>query len=104
MGTDGKDFFVRMTRFVRDDIRLGVNLNYQRRNYYDFYGVAPETKREIATDLTWWLTSKTQLMFGYTFQRIYNPGTITAIAPYAETFTTGRATNHLLWSMISVQF
>jgi hypothetical protein len=105
MGTDAKDFFVRTTRYLTDDIQLGINFNRQRRNLLSYGGPSPEKKTEIALDLTWWLTSRTQLTIGHTYQRIENPGQITSIDPFVETFESGvTSTNHFLWTNLSVEF
>ena len=102
MGTDGIDFFVRTTRFLTDSIRLGANFNIQER---DRGRPVHEKKREAAVDLTWWWSSRTQFTFGYTYQRIENPGQITMIAPFVETFAAGVvAKNHFLWASMAVQF
>ena len=44
-------------------------------------------------------------MAGYTFQRLTNPGQVSAIAPFMETFAAGvTAKNHLLWTSVTMQF
>lgn len=102
MGTDAKDFFVRTTRYLTDDIQLGVNFNLQRR---DLLGPSPEKKTETALDLNWWLSSQMQLTLGYTYQRIQNPGQITSINPFVETFASSvTSTNHFLWTNLAVEF
>jgi hypothetical protein len=102
MGTDGIDFFVRTTRFLTDSIQLGANFNIQER---DRGQPIHEKKREAAVDLTWWWSAKTQLAFGYTYQRIENPGQIVNIAPFVENFASGvTAKNHLLWTSMTMQF
>lgn len=102
MGTDAKDFFVRTTRYLTDEIQIGVNFNLQRR---DLLGPSPERKTETAADLTWWLSSQMQLTLGYTYQRIQNPGQITSINPFVETFASGvTSTNHFLWTNLAVEF
>ena len=102
MGTDAIDFFVRTTRFLTDSIQLGANFNIQQRGRSQ---PVHEKKREAAIDLTWWWSSRIQFMFGYTYQRIENPGQITMIAPFVETFAAGVvAKNHFLWTTMAVQF
>jgi len=102
MGADAKDFFVRTTRYLTDDIQLGVNFNLQRR---DLLGPYPERKTETALDLNWWLSSQMQLTLGYTYQRIQNPGQITSINPFVETFASSvTSTNHFLWTNLAVEF
>ena len=102
MGTDAIDLFVRTTRYLSDDLQLGANFNLQERDR----GQSPhETKREAAVDLTWWLSDQTQLTIGYTHQRIKNPGQITSINPFDETFANNvTSNNHLLWTSLAVQF
>lgn len=102
MGTDAQDIFVRTTRLVSDNLQIGVNLNLQRRGA----GQSPhESKKEFAADFTWWLSDRTQFTFGYTYQRIKNPGQITGINPFVETFTSGvTASNHLLSTSLAVAF
>ncbi len=102
MGTDAIDVFVRTTRYLTDDLQLGANFNLQERDR----GQSPhETKREAAVDLTWWVSPKIEFTAGYTYQRIKNPGEITSINPFAETFTGGvTSTNHFLWTNLAVQF
>ncbi|GMV50545.1 MAG: hypothetical protein NBKEAIPA_03081 [Nitrospirae bacterium] len=102
MGTDGIDFFVRSTRYLTDVLQLGANFNIQER---DRGQPIHERKREAALDLTWWYSSRTQFTVGYTFQRLKNPGQISAITPFAETFAAGVETsNHLFWTSLAVQF
>lgn len=102
MGTDAKDLFIRTTRYLTDNIRLGANINLQRR---DLLGPSPEQKIETAFDLTWWLSARTQFIVGYTHQRVKNPGQITDINPFIETFASGvTATNHLLWTSLVSEF
>jgi hypothetical protein len=102
MGTDGIDFFVRTTRYMTDDLQVGANFNLQER----WRGQAnQERKWEAAVDLTWWLSARTQFVVGYTHQRITNPGQITDINPFVETFAAGiTATNHLLWTSLVTEF
>jgi hypothetical protein len=64
-----------------------------------------EHKREVALDLTWWLSRQMQVACGYTYQRIKNPGQINSVTPFAETFASGvTATNHLLWTSLTMEF
>jgi hypothetical protein len=102
MGTDGIDFFVRTTRSLTETLRMGTNLNIQER---DRGQPVHETKREAAVDLTWWLSSRTELTIGYAYQRLKSPGQITSITPYGESFASGVAvSNHLLWTSLAVEF
>lgn len=102
MGTDGIDFFVRSTRFLTETIQLGANFNVQERARGR---PVHERKREAAVDVTWWRSNRMQVMFGYTYQRIENPGQITNIAPFREDFAAGvTATNHFLWTSMAIQF
>jgi len=102
MGTDAIDLFVRTTRYLTDDLQLGANFNLQERDR----GQSPhETKREAAVDLTWWVSPKIEFTAGYTYQRIKNPGEITSINPFVETFASGvTSNNHFLWTNLAVQF
>jgi len=102
MGTDAIDFFVRSTRHLSDSLRLGASFNWQER---DRGQALHETKRESSLDLTWWVSDQTQVTFGYTHQRIKNPGQITSINPFGETFAAGVTShNHLLWTTLAVYF
>lgn len=102
MGTDAIDFFVRSTRYLNDNLQFGTSFNWQERDR----GQTPhETKREASLDLTWWVSDRTQVIFGYTYQRIKNPGQITSINPFVETFATDVTShNHLLWTTLAVYF
>jgi len=102
MGTDAIDVFVRTTRYLTEDLQLGANFNLQERDR----GQSPhETKREAAVDLTWWVSPMIEFTAGYKYQRIKNPGEITSINPFGETFTSGvTSTNHFLWTNLAVQF
>jgi capsule assembly protein Wzi len=102
MGTDGIDFFVRSTRFMTEDLQVGSNFNYQERQR----GLAVhERKYEASTDVTWWFSKRSQFSFGYTYQRIYNPGQISSVVPFVETFAPNvTANNHLLWTSLTIQF
>ena len=102
MGTDGIDFFVRSTRYMTDTFQVGSNLNYQERQR----GLAVhERKYEASTDMTWWFSRKGQFSFGYTYQRIYNPGQISSVVPFTETFAPNvTANNHLFWTSLIIDF
>lgn len=102
MGTDGIDFFVRTTRYLTDQLQLGANFNIQERARGQ---PIHEKKREAAVDLTWWYSKDVQFAAGYTFQRLTNPGQVSAITPFLETFAAGvTAKNHLLWTSVTMQF
>lgn len=97
MGTDGIDVFVRSTRWFTERLQLGVNVNWQERAR----GLpVHERKRETAVDLTWWLSGRQYVTLGYTFQSLKNPGQITGLAPFVETFAPGvTARNHAAWTV-----
>jgi hypothetical protein len=102
MGTDGIDFFVRATRYLSDKVQLGTSFNVQER---DRGQPVHETKGEAAVDLTWWLSAAAQFTVGYAYQRLKNPGQITDVDPFVETFAAGvRAENHLVWTRLAVEF
>ncbi|MGQ0811185.1 MAG: capsule assembly Wzi family protein [Nitrospiraceae bacterium] len=102
MGTDGIDFFIRSTRYLTENVQLGTNFNWQER---DRGQPVHERKREVAIDLTWWISRQTQFTVGYTYQRLNNPGQITNINPFVETFTPNlTANNHLLWTSLAIEF
>ena len=102
MGTDGIDVFVRSTRYMTDTFQAGSTLNYQERQR----GLPThERKYEAGADMTWWFSRKGQFSFGYTFQRIHNPGQISSVVPFVETFAPNvTANNHLLWTSLTVDF
>ena len=102
MGTDGIDLFMRSTRFMTEDFQVGSNFDYQERQR----GLAVhERKYEASTDMTWWFSKRTQFSFGYTYQRIYNPGQISSVVPFVETFAPNiTANNHLLWTNLTMSF
>ena len=102
MGTDATDLFIRTTSFLTDDIQLGINVDFNER---DRGKPVHERTREATLDLTRWLSSQTQITVGYTYQRISNPGQVTGITPFVETFTGGvTSSNHFLWTSLAVQF
>jgi hypothetical protein len=102
MGTDGIDFFIRSTRFLTDNLQFGTNLNYQER---DRGKPVFEHKREIAADLTWWLSRQMQITGGYTYQHIKNPGQIVSTTPFVEVFASGvTAINHLGMILLTMEF
>lgn len=102
MGTDAIDLFIRSTRSVTETVRLGHNLDYQER---DRGQPVHERKYEAAVDVSWWFSRQTQFGFGYTYQRIHNPGQISSTTPFDETFAPGvTATNHLLWTNMTMTF
>ena len=102
IGTDAVDFFVRTTRFLTKEIQLGTNLNLQERAKGQ---PVHERKREFGPDLTWWLSARAQVQVGYTYQYLKNPGQITALTPYIETFASGvTAQNHFLWTSLMIEF
>ena len=102
MGADGIDFFVRSTRYVTEDLQVGSNFDYQERQR----GLpVHERKYEASTDVTWWFSRKGQFSFGYTFQRIHNPGQISSVVPFVETFAPNvTANNHLFWTNLTINF
>lgn len=102
MGTDAIDLFIRSTRYLTEALQLGSNVNYQERTR----GMpVHEQKREVALDLTWWLSRQMQVACGYTYQRIKNPGQISSTTPFGEAFASGvTATNHLLWTSLTMEF
>ena len=94
MGTDGIDFFVRSTRSLLDNLQLGSNFDYQERGRGQ---PVHERKQEMSVDLTWWMTPKTQFTLSYVYQRIKNPGQISSMTPFVETFAPNvTATNNLI--------
>ena len=102
IGTDATELFIRTTSYLSDNLQLGTNLNLQEREKGQ---PVHEKKREVALDLTWWLSSQTQITVGYTYQRITNPGQITSVTPFVETFAGGvTSTNHFLWTSLAQQF
>lgn len=102
MGTDGIDLFIRTTRYVTEELQLGVNVDLSERSRGQ---AVHEKKREWGMDLTWWISSRTQFTVGYAYQRISNPGQIASINPFAETFSNGIVSNnHLLSTNLAVQF
>ena len=102
MGTDGIDFFVRSTRYMTETFQVGTNFNYQERQR----GLpVHERKYEGSTDMTWWFSKKGAFSVGYTYQRIYNPGQISSMVPFVETFAPNvTANNHLLWTSLTIDF
>jgi capsule assembly protein Wzi len=102
MGTDGIDLFMRSTRYMTEDVQVGSNFDYQERQR----GLAVhERKYEASTDMTWWFSKRTQFSFGYTYQRIYNPGQISSVVPFVETFAPNvTANNHLFWTNLTISF
>ena len=102
MGTDAVDLFVRTTRSLTDRLQLGANLDLSER---DRGKPIHERKLETALDLTWWPSSQTQFTVGYTYQWLKNPGQITSINPFIETFAAGAtANNHFLWTSLVVEY
>jgi capsule assembly protein Wzi len=102
MGTDAIDLFIRSTRFLTEELQLGSNVDYQERAR----GLpVHEQKREAAVDLTWWVSRRMQIAVGYTYQRIKNPGQISSVTPFIETFAPNvTANNHLAWTSITMEF
>ncbi len=102
MGTDAFDLFIRGTRFLTEDLQLGVQAEWSER---DRGQPIHEQKREAAFDLTWLISNQAQLTFGYTFQRIKNPGQVVGINPFQEDFAPNvTSTNHFLWTNLAVEF
>ncbi len=102
IGTNATDFFVRSTRYLSDNLKLGTYLNYQERNRN-----VPnnEKKYEVGTDIVWWLTNDLRLGINYTYQRIKNPGQITSIDPFQEAFAIGVTShNHLFWTTVKYEY
>jgi hypothetical protein len=102
MGTDGIDFFVRSTRYVTPSIQVGSNFNIQQRGR----GLpVHERKLEYGIDMIWWISARAQLQAGYTYQYLKNPGQISSLVPFVETFPTGvTAQNNFLWTRLTFEF
>jgi hypothetical protein len=102
MGTDGLDFFMRTTERLTDKLTVGANLNYQERaRSLPVF----EKKREASVDMTLFINDRTQFTLSYVYQRIENPGQITSIVPFAETFASGvTAYNNFVWTTLSIEF
>ncbi|WP_455377944.1 capsule assembly Wzi family protein, partial [Petrachloros mirabilis] len=102
MGTDGIDLYIRTTRYMTEDVQIATSLNYQERERGQ---PDHERKYEVGSDVTWWFSTKTQFGIGYAYQRIYNPGQVSALTPFTVTFAPGVvAVNHLLWTNITMSF
>lgn len=102
IGSNGIDYFLRATRQMTDQLQLGVNLDYSERGKAN---PVYEKKREAAVDLTWWLSRQLSLTLAYTYQRIENPGQITSINPFQETFQAGLVSNNnFLWTNLVFEF
>ena len=102
MGTDAIDLFIRTSRYLTDTVQIGHNLNLQERAR----GLpVHERKQEASADLTWWVNPRTQVTLGYTYQYIKNPGQISSLTPFTETFASGvNASNHLVWMALAKEF
>lgn len=102
IGSNGIDYFLRTTRHMKDDLQLGLNLDYSERGKGN---PAYEKKREAAVDLTWWISKQFQLTMAYTYQHIENPGQITRINPFQETFQSGLVSNNnFIWTNFAFEF
>jgi hypothetical protein len=102
VGTDGLDYFLRTTRRFGDKLVIGGHLEYaERQRSFPVH----ERKREASMDVTWLFTDKVQFTVAYTYQRLYNPGQITSIFPFTETFAPNLiANNNFLWTTLAVEF
>lgn len=102
MGTDGIDWYVRSTRYMTDAVQLGLTFNVQER---DRGQPIHEKKQEVGLDASWWLSDRAWINLGYTYQKIRNPGQVTQINPFVETFAANlTAKNHLLSGSFTVDF
>ncbi|WP_447974967.1 capsule assembly Wzi family protein [Nitrospira sp. Kam-Ns4a] len=102
MGTDATDLFVRATRSLTETVRVGLNFELSERGRgFPVH----EKKVEGGMDVTWWVSQHVQFTITYARQRIRNPGQITGITPFVETFASGVvANNHLLWTNLAIEF
>ncbi len=102
VGTDGIDYFLRATRHMAEEWQLGVNLDYSERGKSN---PVYEKKREAAVDLTWKWSQHYSITFAYTYQRIQNPGQITDLNPFVETFANGVVSNNnFFWTNFVFEF
>jgi len=102
IGTDGLDYFLRATRHLHDDVQLGINWDHSLRGRNN---PVSEKKQEAGVDVTWWLTRQFQLTVAYTYQHIENPGQITSINPYQQTFQPGLVSNNnYFWTNFAFEF
>lgn len=102
MGQDAVDYFLRTTRYLWEDMQLGLNMEYSERG---MSVPVHEKKKEIALDLTWWFDPRKNITLTYTYQRLDNPGQISTINPYTQTFASGVvANNNFIWTMLTMEF
>lgn len=102
MGTDGIDWYVRSTRYATDAVQVGLTFNVQER---DRGRPIHEKKQEVGLDALWWISDRAWINLGYTYQKIRNPGQVTQINPFVETFAADlTAKNHLLSGSFTVEF
>lgn len=102
IGSNGIDYFLRATRHMTDQLQLGVNLDYSERGKAN---PVYEKKKEAAVDLTWWFSRQFSLTLAYTYQRIENPGQITNLNPFQETFQPGLVSNNnFVWTNLVFEF
>jgi Capsule assembly protein Wzi len=102
MGTDAIDIYIRSSRYLTDKLQLANSFNHQERAR----GLpVHERKQEMSVDLTYWVSARTQVSLGYTYQRLKTPGQISDLTPYSEQFASGvTATNQLLWTSLAMEF
>lgn len=102
MGPDAVDYFLRTTRYLREDIQVGLNLEYSERG---MSVPVHEKKKEFDLDLTWWFAPRKHISLNYAYQHLDNPGQISSLTPYTQTFASGVvANNNFLWTMLTMEF
>ena len=102
VGTDGIVFTGRTTRKFGEQFIVGLHSEYSDRQR-----TLPvhEKKREAGIDLTYLFSDKIQFTVNYTYQNIKNPGQITAITPFTETFAPNTtANNNFVWTTLAIEF
>jgi hypothetical protein len=103
MGGDATDLYVRLSRQLAGNLKLGLDIERSVR----LRGQAiPETMHAFGADLAWRASHQTELQLGYAVQRVQNPLQLTSVSPVLrESAAPGTtAINRLLWAGLTMQF
>lgn len=72
MGPDAEDLFARVSYYIRDDLRVGLDYDYMARGENNPLTPAVERSNEVGTDLTYEINDRLSLTSRFAFEAVKN--------------------------------